>query len=141
MVEVAHTFTFNVLHLYDTTASDITIPVKLSVGDKQVIIPDAKLDTGASFCIFQQSYGELLEVDIERGSQEQIKTATGSFLAYGHELSLSTLGFEFLVTVYFASLPGFSRNVLGRRGWLNQIGLGLIDYEGKLYASKYDDMI
>jgi hypothetical protein len=49
------------------------------------------------------------------------------------------LGIETTTTVYFAADEAFTRNVLGRQGWLNVIRLGLVDYEGKLYLSHYDD--
>jgi hypothetical protein len=29
--------------------------------------------------------------------------------------------------------------VRGRVGWLNQLRVGLVDYEGKLYLSRYDE--
>ena len=38
----------------------------------------------------------------------------------GHALTLETLGYSFDVTVYFAAHESFTRNVLGRRGWLDQ---------------------
>lgn len=68
-----------------------------------------------------------------------IATPTGhSFQAYGHTLSLTTLGLTFdEAIVYFAE--GLRRNVLGRRGWLDQVRLGLVDYDRTLYLSRYDD--
>ncbi|HXG66494.1 MAG TPA: hypothetical protein VNO70_15450 [Blastocatellia bacterium] len=136
---MAHTLTFSTLHNYDPAQSGITIPVELSVGQAKVIVPDAKLDTGASLCIFQREYGEALGFSIESGIQERIRTATGIFLAYGHEVSLIALGIQIDVIVYFAALTGFNRNVLGRRGWIQHMRLGIIDYESKLYISAYDE--
>ena len=136
---MTHTLNFQTLHLYDTTASGITIPVELSAGRERVTITNAKLDTGASFCIFQREYGDMLGLDVEQGLETRIATPTSVFLAYGHEVLLNALGHEFLVTVYFASFYGFIRNVLGRHGWLNKIRLGIIDYDGKLYVSTYDE--
>lgn len=66
------------------------------------------------------------------------QTAVGSFDAYGHTLTLETLGYSFDVMVYFASDESFTRNVLGRRGWLDQVRLGVVEYEGQLYPSRYD---
>lgn len=51
-----HTLTFGTLYRYSTAVEGIEIPVQLSVGDQLVIIPDAKLDTGATFCIFEQGF-------------------------------------------------------------------------------------
>ncbi|HMW00370.1 MAG TPA: aspartyl protease family protein, partial [Acidobacteriota bacterium] len=98
---------------------------------------DAQVDTGASFCIFQRQYGEALGIDIECGDRVVVGTATGTFIVYGHMVTLSTVGLEFDSMVFFASHEGFSRNVLGRNGWLNKVRFGLIDYEGKLFLSQY----
>jgi hypothetical protein len=141
MVNMAYTISFSALHSYGTLEPDITVPVELIVGEQRVTVPHVKLDTGASFCIFQQDYGELLGLDVETGLRERIKTPTGSFLAHGHEVLLSALGYEINLVVYFASLPGFTRNVLGRTGWLQQFRIGIIDYDGKLYVSKYDEPV
>jgi len=74
---------------------------------------------------------------IEAGTPIEIGTATGSFRAYGHELTLTVLGIETVSTVYFAESEYFDRNVLGRIGWLDRVKLGLIEQEGKLFLSKY----
>ena len=58
---------------------------------------------------------------------------------YGHELTLETLGYSCDVTVYFAAHESFTRNVLGRRGWLDQVRLGIVEYESKLYLSRYGE--
>ncbi len=50
---------------------------------------------------------------------------------------LSVLEIETFSKVYFAKEESFTRNVLGRQGWLDRVKLGLIDYEGKLLLSAY----
>lgn len=129
---------FSIAHDYDPALDSINVPVILSTGPARVKLL-AKVDTGASNCIFQREHGEALGLNIEGGTPKHFGTAAGSFLAYGHDLTLSALGYQFNVTVYFAFALGFPRNVLGRHGWLQQMRLGLVDYEGKLYASKYDE--
>ena len=134
-----YTLTFSSLHSYDPSESGVSVPVKLRSGGRLVAFT-AKLDTGASFCIFQRTYGEALGFDTERGTPEWISTPTGNrFLTYGHEVSLTTLSLQIDRMVYFAADETFRRNVLGRRGWLDQVRIGVIDYDGKLYVSKYDD--
>ncbi len=126
-----------VLHKYDAGAPGITVPVRLTAGGlSQTAL--AKLDTGASYCIFRRGIGEALGVAIESGTPQTFSTANGSFLAYGHEMMLATLGLESQATVYFAHDENFRRDVLGRFGWLQQVKLGLVDYEGSLYVSKYE---
>lgn len=41
--------------------------------------------------------------------------------------------------VYFAADDYFPRNLLGRHGWLDQVRVGVIDYEGLLFLSRYSD--
>jgi hypothetical protein len=41
--------------------------------------------------------------------------------------------------VYFAANQSFTRNVLGRRGWLDQVRPGIVEHDGKLYLSRYDE--
>ena len=64
---------------------------------------------------------------------------TGNFVVYLHEANLSLASFEFNSLIGFAVNNEFRRNVLGRRGFVEQMTLGLVDYEGKLYLSRYDE--
>ncbi len=135
-----YTLTFEDLLEYDAGKESITVPATLRSGNSYVRV-EAKLDTGSTFCVFQRLQGELLGLDIESGFPEWIGTAMGSFLTYGHEVTLSVRGFDFDIVAYFAKDESFNRNVVGRHGWLNRVRMGLIDYEGKLYLSRADDEI
>jgi hypothetical protein len=135
---LSHKLTFAALHRYDSALDGIEVPIKLKVGEQEVNLA-AKLDTGASWCFFEREYGEVLGLDIEAGSKRTFSTATGPFEAYGHDVRLTILGLEFDLTVYFFKFPSINRNVLGRQGWLQKIRLGLIDNDGNLYLSHYND--
>ena len=135
---MAHTFTFRARHSYDTTQTGITIPVELSDGLKVVQI-NPKLDTGASFCIFERTYGEMLGLDVGGGTQALVSTANSTFQAFGHRLTMTALGLRFDVMVYFEADENIKRSVLGRLGFFDQLRLCLIDHDGELYVSKYDD--
>lgn len=128
---------FETLHNYDAGDSGITVPVTL-VGAQRKLKLEAKLDTGSAFCIFEREVGERLGFNIEDGYPEWIGTATGRFKAFGHEVTLMTLGYQLDVIVYFAEQPDFGRNVLGRYGWMQQLKLGIVDYDGRLYVGRYD---
>ncbi len=91
-----------------------------------------------SCCIFERRFGEELGFDIETGLRHMFGTATGSFVAYGRDVTLSVVDFEFDTVVFFPLDPEVTRNVLGRFGWLDRIVLGLVDYEGKLYLNRYE---
>ena len=130
------TIEFDKIHFYSLFDVGITVSVNLLYAGKDVVF-DAKIDTGSTFCIFQRLHGELLGLEIENGIAVNIGTATGSFRAFGHELTLTVLGIETVSTVYFAESDYFDRNVLGRIGWLDRVKLGLIEREGKLFLSEY----
>jgi len=132
------TLHFQRSHQYGAQGDDISIPIQLKVGERAVRI-QAKVDTGATFCIFQREHGEELGIDIERGERKRITTAAGGFTAFGHEIILESFGWEFSSTVYFAEEMEFPRNVVGRLGWLHQFRIAIVDYEGVLHVSKYDD--
>ena len=133
---MTHQLTFASAHDYGTDA--IIIPVMLRLGNAAART-DAYLDTGATLCVFKRSLAEPLGLEVETGEPLRLSTVTGSFDAYGHMLTLETFGYSFDVTVYFAAHESFTRNVLGRRGWLDQVRLGLVEYESKLYLSRYDE--
>jgi hypothetical protein len=52
---------------------------------------------------------------------------------------MTALSFQFDVMVYFAADESIRRSVLGRRGFIDQLRLCLIEHDGELYISKYDD--
>ena len=130
------TLDFDEVYQYNLLKSGITVPIKLTFAGNQVGFT-AKIDTGSSHCIFERRHGLQLDLDIENGDELNFSTATGSFRAYGHELTLTVLGIETVSTVYFAESDYFDRNVLGRIGWLDRVKLGLIEQEGKLFLSEY----
>jgi len=98
---------------------------------------EAKVNTGASLCVFARAHGEQLGLDIAGGLRQIMGTVTGSFATYLHEVDFSVAGLEFSAFVAFAEDETFKHNVLGRRGFLEQVALGLVDYEGRLYLGRY----
>ena len=62
-----------------------------------------------------------------------------SFSVYGHELAIRVLDIEHTAIVYFYADDNFGRNVLGRRGWLDRVRLGLVDHDCELYLAPYND--
>lgn len=137
-VGMIHRLSFSELLNYDAGQPGITVPVTLSLNQTQVSC-EAKVDTGASLCVFARSHGEQLGLDIASGLRQIMGTVTGSFVTYLHEVDFSVAGLEFSAFVAFAEDETFKRNVLGRRGFLEQVMLGLVDYEGRLYLGRYPD--
>lgn len=135
---MVHHLEFEKLIEYDAAESGISIKTILKFSDKSVSIP-AKVDTGSSLCIFERKYGEELGLTIEQGLFQRVGTVNSIFDTFGFRLTLQIEDFEFDSLVYFAEDENIRRNVLGRRGWLELVRIGLVDYEGKLYLSSYSD--
>lgn len=129
---------FAQLHEYDAGQPGISLDVTLRLAHETVTVR-AKLDTGATDCVFARQYGEQLGLTIENGERLQLSTPTGTFIAYCHPVTIEVLGYRFDIGACFAAEESFQRNVLGRHGFLEQVRLGLVDYEGKLYVSSYNE--
>jgi hypothetical protein len=128
---------FSVSHRYNSSADGIEVPVTLRIGGQSVDLT-TKLDTGAAYCIFDRRYAEMLRLDVESGRLQRFRTATGSFAAYEHEVTLQTLGIAFSKVVFFAEDPAFTWNFLGRTGWLDRLRVAIIDHDLALYLGEYD---
>src|SRR5689334_1652814 len=113
-------------------ADGIEVPATLATGNQSVALI-AKLDTGAVHCIFERKYGEMLGFDVESGRHQRFRTIAGSFAAYEHEVTIQTFGIEFSSVVFFAESPEFTRNFLGRSGWLDRVRIAIIDYDRSFF--------
>lgn len=97
------TLAFEEVYQYNTLKFGITVPVKLAFAENQLAFT-AKIDTDSSHCIFERKHGQQLDLEIESGTELNFSTATESFHAFGHELSLSVLGIETVSTINFYSV-------------------------------------
>lgn len=118
--------------------SGITVPIVLSSDFTTRVQVRAKLDTGSDFCVFQPHHADALGLELKRGVVERIRTAAGSFVAYGHEVTMTVLRLEWQATIYFAEPDNFPINVVGRLGFLDHIRLGLVDYDQVMYLADYN---
>lgn len=135
-----HQLVFSIREEYDTRSGGITIETVLRLGEENVIC-QAKLDTGAQVCLFRRTIGESLGIDIESGHRLELDTIAGSLTAYGHSVTLHTLGLEFDSVVYFAATDNLRRNLLGREGWLRKVRLAIIDDDSAIYLSPYSQPV
>lgn len=129
---------FRFRYAYKPTDRGVNVPISLSAGLETVRL-FASVDTGADYCLFERGFAEALLIDLEQGIPSDFATAAGTFRAWGHELTLAILGVEVHAIVYFFENPAITKNVLGRKGWLNRVRLGLVDYDSVVYLSAYDD--
>lgn len=131
---------FSHRHKYQYLEAGITLDVVLSYGGNEFQCK-AKVDIGAQYCLFSREVGELLGIDVENGVRQDFRTLTGALTAFGHELTIGTLGELFHTTVYFAKEYNLPRNLLSRQGWLQLVRLAIIDYDEELYLNLYNDQI
>jgi hypothetical protein len=120
---------------YEETAAGILVPVRLIHGNHSVDLR-ARLDTGASDCIFDESYADVLGLS-GPGIQRIYRTVTGSFKARGYEITLETLGLQWAAFVFFHATGNPAHAFLGRRGWLDRVRLGIVHYEQTLLLGPY----
>lgn len=135
---MAYQLDFEKLVSFDDTGDGIALEAEIRYSDVSVRI-DAHIDTGAAYSIFERRYGENLGLDIESGMRQRFGTAAGGFYAYGFRVTLLTADLEFDSMVFFAEDASFTKNVLGRITWLENLALGLVAGAGKIYLSRFDD--
>lgn len=135
---MSFTLNFSRFVEYDAGQPGISLEVTLSLINVNVTFP-AKVDTGSTDCIFRRYFGEGLGLNIEDGEFVRKGTATGEFDTYRHFVTLRVLDLEFDAGVCFIADENINRNVLGRHGFLDRVKLGLVDYEGKLFLSSYNE--
>jgi len=120
---------------YEATSAGILVPIRLVHGERSVELR-ARLDTGASDCLFDRFYSDILGLPDSRVEREY-RTVTGSFKAFGHEVTIETLGLEWSAMVFFHAMENPAHAFVGRRGWLDRVRLGIVHYEQKLFLGQY----
>lgn len=133
-----HTLTFEQQIKYSEYKKGIGLNVILVLDEQNPVSAIAKLDTGSEFCLFQRRYDELLDLKIEKGIENPMRTINSSFNTYGHEVKLLFSDLELSTTIYFPEFE-IPRSVVGRTGLLDMLRIGLIEYEQLLYLSPYDE--
>jgi len=131
-----HQLEFTTAHSYGGDREGISVPVLLKSGPSSVRLV-ARIDTGATFCIFRNELAEALGLDLANSAPKRFRTATGSFEAFGYEVEICVLGVTTLSTVYFFADAAINKNVLGRVGWLDRVRLALVDHDSTLYMAPY----
>ena len=120
---------------YKETSAGILLPVRLIHGDRSVELR-ARLDTGAADCLFDSSYADILGLD-NPGVERVYRTVTGTFKAFGYEVTVGTLGLQWPALVFFHTMGNPAHAFVGRRGWLDHVRLGIVHYEQRLFLGQY----
>lgn len=74
---MAHTVFYDVVERYSQTNQGIVIPVVLRLSPEREVRLEAKLDTGADFCLFSRLYAENLGLEVEHGHRVDFSTSAG----------------------------------------------------------------
>lgn len=136
---------FQFQYRYEQSNERVFIPIRLRSGNVVTTPLLPHLDTGSPANVFRAEIAEILNIAYEQ-TQDVIRMGTaggGSFLAYGHELTLEVIGstLQFETTVFFAPwLPGVGPDVgvLGLRDFATRLRIGLVHYERALYLADYN---
>ncbi len=94
--------------VYSSQIDGIRLPVTLRAGGNELEI-FAYVDTGATYCLFQREYGELLGLNVEAGQRLAFSTVAGSVEAYGHMVNLECLGLSMESAVFSLRTSVFRR--------------------------------
>ncbi len=119
---------------YEESATGILLPVRL-IHDGRSVELSARLDTGAADCLFDRYYADILELPAT-GLERTYRTVTGSFQAFGHEVTIETLGLRWSAMVFFHGIGNPAHSFVGRRGWLDRVRLGIVHRERRLFLGR-----
>jgi hypothetical protein len=122
---------FDADFVYEESAAGILIPIRLIHEGRSVEL-SARLDTGAADCLFDRYYADILGLP-DGGLERSYRTVTGSFQAFGHEVTIETLGLRWSALVFFHAMGNPAHSFVGRRGWLDRVRLGIVHGERKLF--------
>jgi hypothetical protein len=113
-----------------TSVSRPVIPIKLINGEDKIGYL-AIIDSGADFCVFHASVGEVIGITVESGKKQDfqgVSVQRQQLTAYFHAIQIGVGGYE------FDCWAGFSRDIeslpygfLGQHGFLNLFNVTL-DY-------------
>ena len=101
------------------SASRPVLPIQLINGQNKVRY-FAIIDSGADFCVFHASIGEIIGLTVESGKLQQFSGVSGQqqqLTAYFHDIQIEVGGHE------FDCFAGFSKEIEGLPyGFLGQVG-------------------
>ncbi|MDQ3010719.1 MAG: retropepsin-like domain-containing protein [Acidobacteriota bacterium] len=131
---MSHQLTFSIKNFFRTTEVGLAIPVGLERNHLSTF-REAKIDTGSHYCLFQREVADDLEIEVLDGYPFYLTTLAGGFTAYAHTVVLDTFGIRFESTVMFIPAYGTTRNILGRKGWLENLNMALTMDDEAIYLS------
>ena len=96
------------------------------------------IDTGASYSLFHASAAEVLGIQLEKGSKDEMTVGDGNALTvYIHTVVVSIAGKEFPTRLGFSREIGVNMNILGRKDIFDKFVICFDEKEKKVtFTSK-----
>ena len=97
------------------------IPIKVSAGTSTLRYA-ALIDSGADFCIFDAEIGEVLGLDIQKGSKEPFGgiQEKGGAVAFIHKIIINIGGWDYQVEAGFSyDIAKWGYGILGQKGFFD----------------------
>jgi hypothetical protein len=115
---------FPISYRFENTDVGIVIPCMVECNAVQAKF-HAKVDPGSEYCLFSRELADELGIEVLDGLPVRLSTLADGLTANAHWVTLHTLGIRFESFVLFHPAYGADRNILGRRGWLNNLHMAL----------------
>ncbi|WP_218673903.1 hypothetical protein, partial [Candidatus Entotheonella palauensis] len=100
-----------------------------------------RVDSAVSFCVFGRQWADILALEWEVGDHVTIRTAMGVFSAYGHDITLHLLDYEWTAWIVFAEWdttpPTQARDVLGLTGFFDHFLVAIDDLSEVIYLEPH----
>jgi hypothetical protein len=109
----------------------VFVPITLGEGANSSQIIDVRVDSASTYSVFGRQWADLLDLDWDAGDVLTISTASGTFRARLHEVTVSLLDWQWSVWAAFAEWdtapPSPRRDVLGLTGFFDHFVVAIDD--------------
>lgn len=112
------------------------VPIELK--DKQWVIFDAYVDSGASYSMFHTDVAGILEIDLETGKKTNVTVGDGSqIIVYLHKVEVQFAGEQFTATIGFSRNLGIGFNLIGMKDIFEKFKISFDNKNKVLEVNKY----
>jgi hypothetical protein len=134
------TLSFSVAFNYSAlarTSRGVFVQVTLASGVASTWDINVRIDSASSYSVFGRQWTDALGLEWDSGDPLTIATATGTFQARLHEVTISLLDFEWTAAVAFAEWEtaprSYARDVLGLTGFFDRFLVAIDDASETVY--------
>jgi len=135
-----HALSFSVAFNYSRlarTSRGVFVQATLATAAYSTWDINVRIDSASSYSVFGRQWTDVLGLDWISGDPLRISTATGTFQARLHEVTISLLDFEWTAAIAFAewetTTPSYARDVLGLTGFFDRFIVAIDESSETLY--------